>query len=461
MAEEKDKLKEDIYDAVLIEAASPFTKRPSTPFRPAALLLLSGEYCYKREELPGDGDSPHRPSPIPVVPGGPNVCDSVAYAVRTFVERGFKVRVNYLVKKPDSIKYEYDETLVGEGEDGHFKALAEGKTTVKVIALFGSKECTTEVPVEIEPKPETPPEPVECSLVAESVSVNMGDEVELKYTDSSGRTAKTVAYTVDNQFLEKLSDSRYKAIKVGETIYKVTVTYEDGSTCEAEAQVTINEVGCTVDMEIKYNNAVAVNPVKVMVGTPITLTFRDNGAPFAYTSIKVEGIDNVQEDRVNGTATVIPKMDTASGTYKVTVSDGIVTCSFDLVLEVTKYRDVTCGTLEDSKGSAFTIFHYPDMPAGRYYVSYDMYGIPDDIYVFDGEPDKADSIVLHGAVQVKDKENSPFYFDYAKTKGDIYIQMNTENVTVSTGYEVKLYCPGDTSQESTAKPPTPLPNPNL
>lgn len=459
MADEK-KVREDIYQVVIPESASPLTKRTGTAFRPMSLLILEEESCYVRKDIGEGGDGAHRPSPLPVVPPGSDDCASIAYSVRAIESRDFKVRVNYLKGSPTAKNYEFDETLIEALGDGKFKAIGTGRTVIYEKATINGKECTTEIPVIIDPEVPTP-EPG-CSLTLSGGTIGIGEEFKVTYTDGSGRTKTGEVITVDTTYLESTGEGTYKGIKDGTTTISIEIEYEDGGKCRAEAQVVIaKDNTCTVDMKIKYQGSEVSNPVAVMVGNPIELTFTDNGEPFKFTKLTAEGLTNVNPAPATGTATVVPTMATKSGTYKIVVTNGTVTCTFDLVLEVTKYRDVPCGGFEDSKGSAFTIFHYADMPAGRYYVAYDMYGIPDDIYVFDGEPDKADSIVLHGASQVKDKEGSPFYFDYAKSKGDIYIQLNKETTTVATGYEVKLYCPGDESQAGSAVAPTPLPNPNL
>lgn len=65
---DKEREKKNKFRVALVEAASPLSKQPGTPFRLAALGIKDYEYCYERKDTGKVKEDIYKPSPVPILP---------------------------------------------------------------------------------------------------------------------------------------------------------------------------------------------------------------------------------------------------------------------------------------------------------------------------------------------------------------------------------------------------------
>lgn len=447
---------DDIYHNKIIEASSPLTKRPATPFRVASLLMMEKEYCYEREWLKPSTGGGTSPTPYPVHPR-PDNCRTIAYGVFVNLGERFEVKVKYGKGKPVSKKYQWDTTMLEGTGDGFFTGLNHGTTVVYEIATMeDGSTCVTEVPVSMVEEA-TIPTPPECKVVLRSFEVEVNKTIEIPITHEEGRNIRSIVVIYDKEILHYDEATKtFTGLAEGVSEIKVFIEYVDGRRCDLTSYGEVLRA-CTSTYTIN-GGTLEGGAYTVQIGDVVTITFTDSERPII--GLQSTDLQPYITGSSTSTITFIPTSEMVSKDYIVTVDHGSWTCDYNIKFNVKLYRESKCSVDLNTNGSAFAIFEYADQPSGRYYVTYDMYGYPDMLSVFFGDPFDPATKSQH-VYMAADKDKSPIYFDYTEGQGSIYLQINCEGVTNGTAFELYMYCPGTAPESVTSTANAPMPGENV
>lgn len=129
MADEK---KRDMLRMTVIESASPFTKRPSTPFRVAVLGIPQDLFCYEREATENNTEGFTKPAPLPVVPKPPVPVCSIESPDAMVIELGEWVTIPM-----DHGKNSFEKWSTDAEDDKHLKYKPKTKDLIFKITELG------------------------------------------------------------------------------------------------------------------------------------------------------------------------------------------------------------------------------------------------------------------------------------------------------------------------------------
>ncbi|MUG00757.1 hypothetical protein ECC01_06710 [Bacillus tequilensis] len=148
----------DEYYLTIVEGDSPFTKRPSTQFRMAAIGVLQNAYCYERistpplefidkpAEVPLIGDEPSEPCGLKISPS--------QYLEVKVGEKGKFSLVHSNTSGVLKIAVKVDETAIDDLGNGEFKALRIGTFPIKYVVTYeDGQQCTVTSTVVVKSKP--------------------------------------------------------------------------------------------------------------------------------------------------------------------------------------------------------------------------------------------------------------------------------------------------------------------
>lgn len=373
----------DKFRVKIVESSSPLTKRPSTPFRLAALGILEQKYCYEREYTKPFETDFKNPSELPVVPDPKKAKCDIVLATKEYdvdlnvpfeIQLTHGVNENFFSGIEGGVALGY-KTYV---ENGKIMAVIDREGTYSItftVKYSNCLSCTVTIVATAE-KVVIPPEPVPACEIdlgnktypsdVEGVNIFLPVDQQADVATFDIISSNPSVFT-----MERVDQWTFNAVAMGSgtTILTVNMTFNDSTKCTRNFTWIIE--GEVVDPEPP------VDPEPTPEPPPV-----------------IPGVNNMQ-----------------------------------------------CGNkIETDNGNRIMSYQVTSKsPNGEYTLSFNAYSIEDDIYVFAGNP-KEGGQMLGSIKRAYRDQRSPVHFTYT---GDeyIFVQFNTEqSADENTGFEFMVTC---------------------
>lgn len=406
-----------LYVIKQIESASPISKRPSTPFRNSA-LFLSEVPCVSKTETAGTASEAVAGNPVyPKLgnsPFEPNYYE--IYVGETFEILGLS-EIYGKVKG-----FDMDTTLLSyDPETLEFKGLAEGYTTISVILetdmgsfcehkVFCLVKEVVVPPVDPPTDPPTeptdpPPDPTDPPDVpVEYVDIKCGQTTSSsggayqifkteKRVDPTTYTVRVQTYGVPDDIFVFLGDP----LNGGKKIASRAIVDTEGN---KYYYFDVEEADHTV--YIQFNSMANENLGSIY-------QFELKCYPLGNRQNGWEEMGDTQGDPLTGKGRT--------------------------------YTGISCGAQIDSTGKDFTIYKLANTgTAGDYGLRINTLAVPDDVYVFLGDPKAGGQMIASDRID-SGGGALEYYFTVNDIQKTIYIQFNTpEGTSETTNYTFRLEC---------------------
>lgn len=221
-------IKADEYYVTITEGVTPFTKRPATHYRMAAIGVMYDPYCFKRIETP---PTPYvaNPAPAPIAPGAPPVPCAFKVTPETATGSvGSTVKFNFTHVNTSGvigITAQFDSNALNQLADDEFEILIDGTHDIKFVAQYSDgQECEFEVQVV---------GVFQCHLTAsQDGSKEVGEAITVTLSHGSNSALNPLVSVIVPQGITQTGDYTFETT-TGEGAYEVqfNVTYDGGYTC--------------------------------------------------------------------------------------------------------------------------------------------------------------------------------------------------------------------------------------
>lgn len=243
------------YTLTIIEGVSPFTKRPSTHYRPAAVGVLKGITCVQRVPTPSSHHiSNPTDKPIEGIPYIPPPCDFRVTPTQVTGYRGDIVEF-YFTHGNDSgvleIVADYDPSIVEQLEDNVFRLKGEGTTEISFIVTYlDGQQCEAVSKVNVQvlfacdfsvyPSGGVDTVPVHQSITFE---IDHGRNI-----DPDSNRAVRIEREYDTTKMLRNGDT-YTGLEAGSFPIKYTAYYSDSDVCVETVVANFEALPCGTTTE--------------------------------------------------------------------------------------------------------------------------------------------------------------------------------------------------------------------
>lgn len=221
--------KYDEYYVTVVEGDSPFTKRPSTHFRLAAIGMLMNPYCFVRKDTPKQPPI-KKPADSPVI--GDKPTPPCALTINpTTVNKGTGETVTFTLNHANQsgvlkVETKFDTTALEDLGNGSFKVLKNGTFPVEFTVIYNDgQECKVTGTIVGEFS-------CDFNVTASATTVEVGKTIEFTY--SHGKNAsllKGVSMELPPK-VTKVGDNKVTSNTAGAFQIKFIADYGDGNLCE-------------------------------------------------------------------------------------------------------------------------------------------------------------------------------------------------------------------------------------
>lgn len=220
---------DDEYYVTIVEGNSPFTKRPSTHFRLAAIGMLMNSYCFVRKDTPNQppiskpADSPvigDKPTPPCALTINPTTVNKSTGETATFT-------LNH-ANQSGVLKVEtkFDTTALEDLGNGSFKVLKDGTFPVDFIVIYNDgQECKVTGTIVGEFS-------CEFDVTASVTTTEVGQTITFTYNHGKNASLlKGVSMELPPE-VTKVGDNKVTSNIAGAFQIRFIADYGDGNLCE-------------------------------------------------------------------------------------------------------------------------------------------------------------------------------------------------------------------------------------
>ncbi|MEV5810613.1 hypothetical protein, partial [Streptomyces parvulus] len=220
----------DEYYLTIIEGDSPFTKKPSTQYRMAAVGMLKEPYCFERISTP---PLPSIEKPTDTIVVGDVVPPQCGLKLRETTVRGLineELSFELIHSNTSGIRdihYNYDETEIEQTDETKFKLLKQGSSKVTIVVTYNDgQECSVVGYFVTEFK---------CAFAvtaSNTGTIEVGDTVNFTYSHGVNKADLRSVVLEAPDGVEKVSNSRVRLRKEGSYRIRFVADYGNGNECE-------------------------------------------------------------------------------------------------------------------------------------------------------------------------------------------------------------------------------------
>ncbi|MBU8576375.1 hypothetical protein ACQKEX_14920 [Bacillus pumilus] len=229
----------DEYYLTIIEGDSPFTKKPSTQYRMAAVGMLKEPYCFERISTP---PLPSIEKPTDTIVVGDVVPPQCGLKLRETTVRGLineELSFELIHSNTSGIRdihYNYDETEIEQTDETKFKLLKQGSSKVTIVVTYNDgQECSVVGYFVTEFK---------CAFAvtaSNTGTIEVGDTVNFTYSHGVNKADLRSVVLEAPDGVEKVSNSRVRLRKEGSYRIRFVADYGNGNECEVYLNITVSK----------------------------------------------------------------------------------------------------------------------------------------------------------------------------------------------------------------------------